>query len=68
MRNIYTVIPHSDFFILIDKVIHISNNYIIGEKHVNINDWFIKNHFTKFPIMPGVFQLEAIAQLASFFF
>jgi UDP-3-O-[3-hydroxymyristoyl] N-acetylglucosamine deacetylase / 3-hydroxyacyl-[acyl-carrier-protein] dehydratase len=49
---------------MVDKVVKIEGNRIIGIKNVTVNEGFFQGHFPGHPIMPGVLQLEAIAQVA----
>lgn len=57
-------IPHRYPFLLIDRVTeHIQGKYITGYKNVTMNEPFFNGHFPGRPIMPGVLQVEALAQL-----
>jgi 3-hydroxyacyl-[acyl-carrier-protein] dehydratase len=57
-------IPHRYPFLLVDKVTeHVEGVYIKGIKNVTINEPFFQGHFPAKPIMPGVLQIEALAQL-----
>ncbi len=47
---------------LVDKIIEIGANYIVGIKNVTSNEPFFQGHFPKEPVMPGVLQIEAMAQ------
>jgi UDP-3-O-[3-hydroxymyristoyl] N-acetylglucosamine deacetylase/3-hydroxyacyl-[acyl-carrier-protein] dehydratase len=47
---------------LVDKIIDIDDNYIVGVKNVTINEPFFQGHFPTEPVMPGVLQVEAMAQ------
>jgi UDP-3-O-[3-hydroxymyristoyl] N-acetylglucosamine deacetylase/3-hydroxyacyl-[acyl-carrier-protein] dehydratase len=49
---------------MVDKVTHIDGTRVTGVKNVTINEPFFQGHFPRHPIMPGVLQLEAIAQVA----
>lgn len=65
VRELQKVLPHRYPFLLIDKVIEIEGyNRIVGIKNVTINEPFFQGHFPDQPIMPGVLQIEAMAQLA----
>ncbi|MBK8189291.1 MAG: 3-hydroxyacyl-ACP dehydratase FabZ [Vampirovibrionales bacterium] len=62
--EIMAVIPHRFPLLLIDRVTrHIQGKRIEGYKNLTINDAFFQGHFPGRPIMPGVLQLEALAQL-----
>jgi 3-hydroxyacyl-[acyl-carrier-protein] dehydratase len=59
-------IPHRYPFLLVDRVTeHVQGKYIVGYKNVTINEPFFQGHFPGRPIMPGVLQLEALAQLGA---
>jgi UDP-3-O-[3-hydroxymyristoyl] N-acetylglucosamine deacetylase/3-hydroxyacyl-[acyl-carrier-protein] dehydratase len=49
---------------MVDKIIKIEGNRIVGVKNVTINELYFQGHFPGHPIMPGVLQLEAMAQVA----
>ena len=49
---------------MVDRIVKIEGNHIIGVKNVTINEPYFQGHFPGHPIMPGVLQLEAIAQVA----
>ena len=59
---IKTYIPHRFPFLLIDKVIDMQENVIKAIKNVTINEPFFQGHYPSMPIMPGVLQVEALAQ------
>ena len=64
IREIMDLIPHRYPFILVDRVTeHVEAKHIKGYKNVSINEPFFQGHFPGDPIMPGVLQLEALAQL-----
>jgi 3-hydroxyacyl-[acyl-carrier-protein] dehydratase len=66
IREIMDLIPHRYPFILVDRVTeHIQGKRIKGYKNVSINEPFFQGHFPGDPIMPGVLQLEALAQLGA---
>lgn len=64
VTEIMKVLPHRYPFLMVDKVIKMEGNRIIGIKNVSINEPYFEGHFPNHPIMPGVLQLEAIAQVA----
>ena len=55
-------LPHRFPFLLVDKIIELSDTHIVGIKNVTFNEWFFQGHFPGNPIMPGVLQIEALAQ------
>ena len=55
-------LPHRYPFLLVDKIIELSDTHIVGVKNVAFNEWFFQGHFPGNPIMPGVLQIEALAQ------
>jgi UDP-3-O-[3-hydroxymyristoyl] N-acetylglucosamine deacetylase / 3-hydroxyacyl-[acyl-carrier-protein] dehydratase len=58
------ILPHRYPFLMVDKVTKIEGSKIIAIKNVSINEPYFQGHFPQRPIMPGVLQLEAIAQVA----
>lgn len=58
------MLPHRYPFLMVDRVAKIEGNHIIAVKNVTINEPFFQGHFPGHPIMPGVLQLEAMAQVA----
>lgn len=55
-------LPHRYPFLLVDKIIERGTNYIVGVKNVTTNEPFFQGHFPEEPVMPGVLQIEAMAQ------
>jgi UDP-3-O-[3-hydroxymyristoyl] N-acetylglucosamine deacetylase/3-hydroxyacyl-[acyl-carrier-protein] dehydratase len=58
------ILPHRYPFMMVDKITKLEGNRIAGIKNVSINEPYFQGHFPNQPIMPGVLQLEAIAQVA----
>jgi UDP-3-O-[3-hydroxymyristoyl] N-acetylglucosamine deacetylase / 3-hydroxyacyl-[acyl-carrier-protein] dehydratase len=64
ISQLMKILPHRYPFLMIDRVLKIEGNKITGLKNVSINEPYFEGHFPNHPIMPGVLQLEAIAQVA----
>jgi UDP-3-O-[3-hydroxymyristoyl] N-acetylglucosamine deacetylase/3-hydroxyacyl-[acyl-carrier-protein] dehydratase len=62
--EVMKALPHRPPFLLVDRVLKIEDNKIVALKNVTMNEDFFRGHFPGHPIMPGVLQLEAIAQVA----
>lgn len=58
------LLPHRYPFIMVDRVLKLEGNRIVAVKNVTINEPYFQGHFPGHPIMPGVLQLEAMAQVA----
>ena len=63
VNRIRDLLPHRYPFQLVDKIIEIGANYIVGVKNVTSNEPFFQGHFPQEPVMPGVLQVEAMAQV-----
>jgi len=61
-NRIRELLPHRYPFLLVDKIIEKGENYIVGVKNVTSNEPFFQGHFPQEPVMPGVLQIEAMAQ------
>lgn len=61
-NRIRELLPHRYPFQLVDKIIEKGTNYIVGVKNVTANEPFFPGHFPQEPVMPGVLQIEAMAQ------
>jgi len=62
IRDIMRFLPHRPPFLLVDKILEMSNTHVIGLKNVTMNESFFVGHFPDEPVMPGVLQIEAMAQ------
>ena len=62
VNQISKILPHRYPFMLVDKIIYLDENSVIGVKNVTINEPFFQGHFPENPVMPGVLQIEAMAQ------
>ena len=63
INGIMRLLPHRPPFLLIDKILEFSDNHIVGLKNITMNEPFFVGHFPKEPVMPGVLQVEAMAQI-----
>jgi len=62
LQQIEKILPHRHPFLLVDKIVELTDKHIIGIKNVTFNEWFFPGHFPQNPVMPGVLQIEALAQ------
>lgn len=63
-EEVMKMLPHRYPMLMVDRILKIEGSHIVGLKNVTINEGFFQGHFPGHPIMPGVLQLEAIAQVA----
>jgi UDP-3-O-[3-hydroxymyristoyl] N-acetylglucosamine deacetylase/3-hydroxyacyl-[acyl-carrier-protein] dehydratase len=62
INQIMEMLPHRPPFLLVDKILELSDTQVIGIKNVTMNEPFFVGHFPGAPVMPGVLQIEAMAQ------
>ncbi|MEZ5084199.1 MAG: 3-hydroxyacyl-ACP dehydratase FabZ [Bacteroidales bacterium] len=67
INGIKRLLPHRPPFLLIDKILDMDEKQIIGMKNVTMNEEFFVGHFPDEPVMPGVLQIEAMAQVGGIF-
>lgn len=61
-NRIRELLPHRYPMLLVDKIIEKGENYIVGVKNITANEPFFTGHFPQEPVLPGVLQIEAMAQ------
>jgi beta-hydroxyacyl-ACP dehydratase FabZ len=64
VNEIRTILPHRYPFLLVDRILELDAERIVGIKNVTVNEPFFPGHFPDFPVMPGVLIVEAMAQTA----
>lgn len=62
INEIMKILPHRYPFLMIDKIIELSSSHVVGIKNVTFNEPHFSGHFPNEPIMPGILQIEAMAQ------
>ncbi len=67
INEVMKMLPHRPPFLLVDKIMEISETHIVGLKNVSMNEPFFVGHFPNEPVMPGVLQVEAMAQVGGIF-
>lgn len=63
-EEIEKILPHRDPIILVDEVLEIGDDYIVAKKYITENEPVLKGHFPNYPIYPGVYIIEGLAQSA----
>jgi beta-hydroxyacyl-ACP dehydratase FabZ len=61
-EQILGLLPHRYPFLLIDRVLELTDDRVLALKNVSLNEPFFQGHFPGVPVMPGVLQIEAMAQ------
>ena len=56
------ILPHREPFLLLDEIRELKENYVVGVKYVKEDEDYFRGHFLKEPVMPGVLQIESMAQ------
>lgn len=64
INEIRAILPHRYPFLLVDRIVEMEPERIVGIKNVTLNEPFFMGHFPDFPVMPGVLIVEAMAQTA----
>ena len=64
-EQIKEIIPYAEPFLWVDEVESIEDNTIVGYKQTSPEDPYFKGHFVDFPIMPGVLNVEGLAQIGT---
>jgi len=67
INQIKQILPHRYPFLLIDKILELDGKHVVGLKNVTMNEGFFVGHFPDEPVMPGVLQIEAMAQAGGIF-
>jgi UDP-3-O-[3-hydroxymyristoyl] N-acetylglucosamine deacetylase/3-hydroxyacyl-[acyl-carrier-protein] dehydratase len=62
IQGIMRFLPHRPPFLFVDKILEMSKEHVVGIKNVTMNETFFVGHFPDEPVMPGVIQIEAMAQ------
>lgn len=64
IQEISAILPHRYPMLMVDRIIEMTDNSVVGIKNVTVNEPQFSGHFPGFPVMPGVLIIEAMAQVA----
>jgi len=64
INEIRGILPHRYPFLMVDRIVELEDDRVVGIKNVTVNEPFFTGHFPDFPVMPGVLIIEAMAQAA----
>jgi 3-hydroxyacyl-[acyl-carrier-protein] dehydratase len=64
IQEISTLLPHRYPMLMVDRIVEITEDSVVGIKNVSVNEPHFNGHFPGFPVMPGVLIIEAMAQVA----
>lgn len=64
IEAIRSILPHRYPMLLVDRILELEPERVVGIKNVTVNEPFFNGHFPEFPVMPGVLIVEAMAQVA----